>query len=233
MLFPTILLLPLLLLSHAPTPTSAVQPSTANCTTNYINQPVDHFSFSTVTDAETYSERYYVYDTFFKPNTAAPIFFYCGNEGDVGLYVNNTGLMWQNAQAFGAMLVFAEHRDYGNSTITKPSVTKPSVAKPSVTKPSVADAPLHLSHELALADYAVLIATLRTQYNAHDSPVIAFGGSYGGKLAAWLRMKYPASVQGNLKPLTLPFVQHRHLKTYWFHISRCHLCFSSAVGLPW
>ena len=41
-----------------------------------------------------------------------PIFFYFGNEDNVELYVNHTGLMWESAEEFGAALVFAEHRFY-------------------------------------------------------------------------------------------------------------------------
>ena len=48
-----------------------------------------------------------------------------------------------------------------------------------------------------MADFVEVIHRLKsTQPGAADSPVVAFGGSYGGMLTAWLRMKYPASVVG-------------------------------------
>lgn len=43
-------------------------------------------------------------------------------------------------------------------------------------------------------DYVELLAHLKK--NRHDHPVVVFGGSYGGMLAAWMRMKYPATVVG-------------------------------------
>ena len=42
-----------------------------------------------------------------------------------------------------------------------------------------------------MADYALLIVYLKETRlsNAKNSPVIAFGASYGGDLAAWMRIK--------------------------------------------
>jgi hypothetical protein len=43
---------------------------------------------------------------------------------------------------------------------------------------------------LCLTDYAELITELRSSVpGAAHSPVIGFGGSYGGMLATWMRLK--------------------------------------------
>jgi pimeloyl-ACP methyl ester carboxylesterase len=47
-------------------------------------------------------------------------------------------------------------------------------------------------------DYVELIKSLKVKYGAEGKAVIAFGGSYGGMLAAWMRMKHPHVIQGAL-----------------------------------
>lgn len=48
-----------------------------------------------------------------------------------------------------------------------------------------------------MADYAYLIKHLKSNdERLKHSPVITFGGSYGGMLAAWFRMKYPNLITG-------------------------------------
>lgn len=56
---------------------------------------------------------------------------------------------------------------------------------------------MYLSSEQALADLAYFIANMNDKYNLNaNQKWIAFGGSYSGSLAAWLREKYPHLVYG-------------------------------------
>lgn len=55
----------------------------------------------------------------------------------------------------------------------------------------------YLSSEQALADLSFFIQGINSQYSFDQSTKwIAFGGSYPGSLAAWLREKYPNLVHG-------------------------------------
>jgi len=156
--------------------------STANCSVSYHTQPLDHFSY---TDNRSFAQRVFTNDQHWRPG--GPILFYCGNEASVDLYVNATGWMWERAEAFGALLVWAEHRYYGK---TQPFGTA-SGANASTLR--------WLTLEQALADYATLIHALKVERGAPASTkVIALGGSYGGMLAAWLRMHYPSAVDAAL-----------------------------------
>ena len=55
-----------------------------------------------------------------------------------------------------------------------------------------------LTIDNTLMDYVELIKALKIKYGAEGKAVIAFGGSYGGMLAAWMRMKHPHVIQGAL-----------------------------------
>ncbi|CAE7673015.1 DPP7 [Symbiodinium pilosum] len=99
----------------------------------------------------------------------------------VGEYVNNTGLMWQLGEKMGALLVFAEHR-----------------CEPQSHPMFNGGCPRCVSYcttAQALEDYATIISHLREK-QAQRPPAIVFGGSYGGMLAGWMRMKYPEVVDG-------------------------------------
>ena len=74
------------------------------------------------------------------------------------LYVNATGLMWENAKEFNAVLVFAEHRYFGSSVPFKAPLSNEEMS--------------WLSADQAMADFAVLISWLRE--NKYSGPYVSF-----------------------------------------------------------
>jgi lysosomal Pro-X carboxypeptidase len=164
---------------------SSNTPGVANATARWFANRVDHLSSDvppTPGGNLTYAQRFFVNDDHWS-GVGGPVFFYCGNEANVELYVNATGLMWERAEEFGALLVWGEHRYYGESQPLGSA------------EAGVADKRF-LSVEQALADFAALVGHVKDDLDSPDSAVIAFGGSYGGMLASWLRYKYPHVVDG-------------------------------------
>lgn len=148
---------------------------------------IDHFSYR---NDVTFQIRYVVGDEHWD-RKGGPIFFYAGHEAPVEAFIYNTGLMWEWAPQFKALLVFAEHRYYGKSLPFGADTFK----GPEYTA--------YLSSEQALADYADLLTWLKKNTpGAWKSKVVSFGGSYGALLSTWFRMKYPHIVTAALASST-------------------------------
>lgn len=105
-----------------------------------------------------------------------PLIIYTGNEGPIDQFFNMSGFITTQLPTLvpGANVYFLEHRYYGKS-MPKPFTWA------------------YLNTEQVLYDYADIIMQLRP---ANDTPVIVMGGSYGGMLAAWMRIKYTHVVDG-------------------------------------
>jgi len=159
-------------------PYDASRMSIANMTCHFFEQPLNHFIPRG--SGPTYRQRYCLYDGFSDPatkNGTYPIFLYTGNESPLEQYINHTGLMWELAPLHNAQVAFFEHRYEGQSLPYNLSGKCMSYS----------------STIQALADFVTLLNHLNPNSR---NPVIAFGGSYGGMLCSWLRMKYPNMVAG-------------------------------------
>jgi pimeloyl-ACP methyl ester carboxylesterase len=147
----------------------------------YYKQALDHFGSNARRLTSSWPQRYFINDTVWT-GPGSPIFVSVGGEGPVDYGPSGFSLMAALAEKHGAMMVSVEHRYYGKSRPTKKMDT-PSLQ-------------LYLSSEQALADLGQFVPWLLKNKNSTASPVIAFGGSYPGCLAAWLRLKYPSVITG-------------------------------------
>lgn len=171
---------------YADTTINAQRELLSQCTAHVRNTTLDHFSWATPSlGVDTFPQRYFLCRHHWRRTTdgrPGPIFFYLGNEADVTLYLNATGLMWEAAHDFGALLLFAEHRYYGLSKPYPPKELRKHMQ--------------YLSSHQAMADYAELLHAVKKDLGAEDAPVIGFGGSYGGMLAAWMRCAVELAIVG-------------------------------------
>lgn len=137
-------------------------------------------------------------DTYWK--TSGPLFFYTGNEGPIEQFYSNSGYVFVLAKEFNALVVFAEHVSHtGDSHVhvflpdSLPPFLPPSPPT-SFTHSLPPSFPQryygkslpfgsstfepenmgYLSVEQALADYAVVVEGIRTEFNI--AKVISFGG---------------------------------------------------------
>lgn len=157
----------------------------------YFETKTSHYGLA---PGETFQMRYLIDDSYYLNTSMGsdtlprPILFYCGNEGDIYQFYQNSGFMTQTlAEKWGGLVVFGEHRYFGGSW---PFDNKNKAMEGSNKQ--------FLTVDNVLMDYNELIKSIKLEYGASDKAVIAFGGSYGGMLAAWMRMKYPQTIQGAL-----------------------------------
>lgn len=91
----------------------------------------------------------------------------------------NYGLMAKIANDSGAYMALLEHRYYGDSVPNNDLSTENL---------------RYLTEEQALGDAENFIRTLKSKPEYERSKVVVFGGSYGGILAARMRIEHPELV---------------------------------------
>ncbi|XP_039159599.1 lysosomal Pro-X carboxypeptidase-like [Eucalyptus grandis] len=171
-------------------PTWAVQTSISSkdFRTFFYNQTLDHFNYRPESYT-TFKQRYIINSKYWGgANASAPIFAFLGDEEPIDSGTTGAGFMTDNAAEFKALLVYI-HRFYGESIPYGWTLDK--ALKDANTRG-------YFSSAQALADYAEILLYLKQKLNAKHSPIIVSGGSYGGMLAAWLRLKYPHVALGAL-----------------------------------
>ncbi|KAA0033354.1 hypothetical protein IC582_026830 [Cucumis melo] len=156
--------------------------------TYYYNQTLDHFNYRPESYT-TFLQRYIINFKYWGgPNSSAPIFAYLGAEAPIDGDLNFIGFLTDNAIQFNALLIYIEHRYYGKSI---PFRSRDEALGNASTLG-------YFNSAQAIADYAAILIHVKKEFHANYSPVIVIGGSYGGMLASWFRLKYPHVALGAL-----------------------------------
>ena len=156
----------------------------ATSTASYHMQRQDHFD---PLNERLWPQAYYVNDTFWRgPISGAPIFLCVGGEGPpltpaVAVDSPHCNLAVEMLSSVGGLFLALEHRHYGchNRSACPYSADDPHPLR-------------HLSSRQAVNDIATFHSHASKRFSlASSSPWIAFGGSYPGMLASFVRIKFP------------------------------------------
>ncbi|KAI5602985.1 hypothetical protein BDE02_01G189500 [Populus trichocarpa] len=156
--------------------------------TFFYNQTLDHFNYRPES-YDKFPQRYLINSKYWGgANVSAPILVFLGAEEPIDEDLAAVGFLVDNAVQFNSLLVFIEHRYYGKSI---PFGSREEALKD-------ASKLGYFNSAQAIADYAAIIIHIKETLRAQYSPVIVIGGSYGGMLASWFRLKYPHIALGAL-----------------------------------
>lgn len=143
----------------------------------WFNQRLDHVNRQQL---GRWWQRYFVYDKFSRLEQNYPLFVFCGGEqGDIYREWDHLGFMLKVARSHGAKVLWLEHRFFGQSVPFKGN----DAFATRVDRVGL------LSLEQSLADYAAIV-----RKHQGEGPVLTFGGSLSGTIAAMMRIQYPTVV---------------------------------------
>jgi len=149
----------------------------------YIDQPIDH---SAGVKGPTWKHKVLsVGNSWTGAQNLGPILFLTGCESTIVDIFNGNGFFNDVViPQVGAYAIYAEHRYFGDSM---------PFGNSSYDRKNLP----YLTADQALEDFAEVIKYFKTKVlNCPDCPVIAYGGSYCGELASWMRMRHPDLVDG-------------------------------------
>ena len=138
----------------------------------FLDVPLDHDSQG---DSRRHQIRYWVDDSSWNGAADAPMFVEM--PGESATY--GPGRLDSFISGHGGVGLWLEHRFFGNSVPAGLDTSSSSLK--------------YLTAEQSLADVADLVDHVKGNLNL-TGPVVAYGCSYPGALAAWLRTRYPNKI---------------------------------------
>jgi len=146
---------------------------------------LDWFRFYADPGSPTHFRQRILYYDKFWTLPSGPMLVFWGGEGGCEDFYNNSGSLFEMAPRLNALIVFLEHRYFGQSL-------------PFGDRSYGTAEMRYLTIEQALADMTDLLAQKEQLFGctAGGCEAVLLGGSYGGMASAWHRLKYPHLTKG-------------------------------------